>query len=142
MNYLLDTCVISELAKTSPHQAVVDWVIRQDASTCFISSITLGEIQKGISKLAVSLKKNELQAWLDQDVRERFSGQTIGINANEALQWGEVLAVAESQGKPMPLVDSLIAATAIFHGMTLVTRNTRDVEASGVALFNPWSAVK
>jgi len=138
MNYLLDTCVISELAKTRPNQAVVDWVVRQDASTCFISSITLGEIQKGISKLAASAKKNDLQTWLDQDVRARFSGQTIGINTNEALQWGRVLAMAESQGQPMPMVDSLIAATAIFHGMTLVTRNTGDMEASGVALYNPW----
>ncbi len=138
MNYLLDTCIISELAKTRPHQAVVDWVIQQDASTCFISSITLGEIQKGISKLAASSKKDELQAWLNRDVRERFSGQTIGVNANEALQWGTILALAESQGKSMPMADSLIAATAIFHGMTLVTRNTRDMEASGVALLNPW----
>lgn len=140
MNYLLDTCVISELAKSRPNQAVVDWVIRQDASRFFISSLTLGEIQKGISKLPASAKKDELQAWLERDVRERFFSQTIAIGANEALQWGEVQAIAETQGKPMPMVDSLIAATALFHGMTLVTRNARDMEASGVALFNPWEA--
>lgn len=140
MNYLLDTCVISELVKTKPNQAVVDWVIRQDASRCFISSITLGEIQKGISKLPASAKKDELQAWLDHDVRQNFDGKIIAIGANEALQWGEVQATAERQGTPLPLVDSLIAAAAIFHHLTLVTRNTRDMEASGVALFNPWKA--
>ena len=138
MNYLLDTCVISELVKTKPNQAVVDWVIQQDSAKCFISSITLGEIQKGISKLAASAKKDELQTWLNQDVRERFSGSTIAIAANEALQWGELQAKAEKQGKPTPAIDSLIAATAVFHDMTLVTRNTKDMEASGVKLFNPW----
>lgn len=139
MNYLLDTCVISELAKTRPVQSVVDWVVSQDATRCFISSITLGEIQKGVSKLADTPKKEELQTWLDRDVRERFAGQTIAIAVNEVLQWGKMQAAMEKQGRPMPLMDSLIAATALFHGMTLVTRNTRDMEASGVALFNPWS---
>jgi predicted nucleic acid-binding protein len=88
--------------------------------------------------LAPSAKREELQVWLDRDVRERFSGQTIAIAADEALQWGEVQAMAESQGKPLPMVDSLIAAAAIFHELTLVTRNTRDMEASGAALYNPW----
>ncbi len=138
VNYLLDTCVVSELAKTRPVQSVVDWVVSQDASRCFISSITLGEIQKGVSKLADTPKKAELQAWLDHDVRERFVGKIIAIAANEVLQWGRMQAALEQQGRPMPLMDSLIAATALFHDMTLVTRNTRDVEASGVKLLNPW----
>ncbi|MFM9912751.1 MAG: type II toxin-antitoxin system VapC family toxin [Methylophilaceae bacterium] len=138
MNFLLDTCVISELVKKTPNQAVVDWIQQQNHANCFISSITLGEIQKGISKLAVSAQKDDLQAWLNNDVRARFIGQTIAIEANEALQWGEVQAAAEAQGKPMPMIDSLIAASAIFQDMTLVTRNTKDMEASGVKLFNPW----
>jgi predicted nucleic acid-binding protein len=138
MNFLLDTCVISELAKTKPNQAVVDWIQQQNHANCFISSITLGEIQKGISKLAPSAKKDDLQAWLDKDVRARFTGQTIAIAVNEALQWGGVQALAEMQGRPLPIIDSLIAATAIFQDMTLVTRNTKDMEASGVKLFNPW----
>ena len=139
MNFLLDTCVISELTKAKPNQTVVDWVVGQDASRCFISSITLGEIQKGIRKLPDSAKKNDLQTWLDRDLRERFSGRTIAIAANEAQEWGRIFAAVEAQGKPMPLVDSLIAATAVFHDMTLVTRNTRDVAASGVTLFDPWN---
>lgn len=138
-NYLLDTCLVSELAKRQPNQGVVDWVLAQDHNTLFISSITLGEIQKGITKLADSAKKHDLQTWLNNDVRARFMGKTIAIAANEALQWGELLAVAEAKGQPMPIVDSLIAATALFQDMVLVTRNTKDVEISGVKLHNPWS---
>jgi predicted nucleic acid-binding protein len=116
----------------------VDWVVAQDAARCFISSMTLGEIQKGISKLADSTRKADLRSWLARDVQEQFSGRIIAVSVLEALQWGDMQASAESSGKPMPVVDSLIAATALLHGMTLVTRNTRDMEASGVKLFNPW----
>jgi len=140
VNYLLDTCVISELAKSKPNPNVVEWVVGQDASRCYVSSITLGEIQKGISKLQDSTRKIDLQAWLDRDLRERFVGKTIAISANEALQWGAMVASAEAEGKSMPVVDSLLAATALFHGMTLVTRNTRDMQASGVKLLNPWES--
>jgi predicted nucleic acid-binding protein len=138
VNYLLDTCVISELPKKQPNQGLVDWIKQQEHTRLFISSITLGEIQKGISKLPASAKKDDLQAWLHKDVRARFTGQIIAIAVNEALKWGELQAATEAQGKPMPIVDSLIAATAIFQEMTLVTRNTKDVEASGVKLLNPW----
>lgn len=140
MNYLLDICVLSELARSKPNPNLVEWVLRQDASRCYISSITLGEIQKGISKLQDSTRKHDLQAWLDRDLRERFVGRTIAITANEAVQWGTMMASVEVEGKPMPVVDSLLAATALFHGMTLVTRNTRDMQASGVTLFNPWES--
>lgn len=140
MNYLLDTCVISELAKSKPNPTLVEWAVRQDASRCYISSITLGEIQKGISKLPDSTRKSDLQTWLNRDLRERFVGRTIAIADNEALLWGTMMASAEAEGKPMPVVDSLLAAAALFHGMTLVTRNTRDIQASGVKLLNPWES--
>jgi len=137
MNYLLDTCVISELAKKQANASVVNWVQQRDHAALYISSLTLGEIQKGVSKLPASPKKDELQMWLEKDVRARFSGKIIGITVSEALHWGQLQAVAEAQGKP-PLIDSMIAATAIVQGMVLVTRNTKDVEASGVKLLNPW----
>lgn len=117
---------------------MVSWVQQQNQSTLYISSLTLGEIQKGVSKLPASPKKDELQAWLESDVRARFTGKIIGITVSEALCWGKMQATAEAQGKPMPLVDSMIAATAIVQDMVLVTRNTKDVETSGVKLLNPW----
>jgi predicted nucleic acid-binding protein len=138
MNYLLDTCVISELAKKQGKASVVNWVQQQDHTTLYISSLTLGEIQKGVSKLPSSPKKDDLQIWLEKDVRERFTGKIIGVTVSEALQWGKLQAAAEMLGKPLPLIDSMIAATAIVQDMVLVTRNTKDVEASGVNLLNPW----
>ncbi len=138
MNYLLDTCVISELAKKQGNASVVNWVQQQNHATLYISSLTLGEIQKGVSKLPSSPKKDDLQIWLEKDVRERFTGKIIGVTVSEALQWGKLQAAAEMQGKPLPLIDSMIAAIAIVQDMVLVTRNTKDVEASGVNLLNPW----
>lgn len=137
-NFLLDTCVISELPKKSPNQGLVNWVLAQNNSTLFISSITLGEIQKGITKLPDSAKKQDLQTWLDLEVRKRFEGKVIAISVNEALQWGGSQGMTELKGRPMPILDGMIAATAIFHNMTLVTRNVKDVEVSGVKLLNPW----
>lgn len=139
VNYLLDTCVISELSKKNPNQGLVSWIIKQENHALFISSITLGEIQKGISKLPESSRKNDLMHWLERDVIERFSGKTIAVAEHEALSWGRVQASTESSGKPMPIVDSIIAATALYRNMVLVTRNTKNVEASGVKLLNPWS---
>jgi hypothetical protein len=139
MNYLLDTCVISELVKKQANASVVSWVQQQDHATLYISSLTLGEIQKGVSKLPASSRKDDLQTWLERDVRERFSGKIIGIAVSEAMHWGKLQAAAEEQGKPLPLIDSMIAATAIVQDMVLVTRNTKDVEASGVKLLNPWN---
>lgn len=136
--FLLDTCVISELPKKNPNQGLVSWILKQSNASLFISSITLGEIQKGIAKLPESAKKQDLQTWLDTDVRKRFEGSIIAISANEALQWGELQAMSEIKGRPMPVLDGMIAASALFHEMTLVTRNIKDVEASGVKLLNPW----
>ncbi len=136
--YLLDTCIISEYAKLQPDANVADWLKAQDESSLYLSALTLGEAKKGIEKLAECARKTRLQAQMIQEILERFDGRILPADTDVCLCWGELLARLEKQGKPMPTVDSLIAATASFHGMTLVTRNTRDMEASGVTLFNPW----
>ena len=140
MKYLLDTCVISELTNTTPDSKVASWVASCHEETFFLSVLTFGEIQKGITKLSDSKRKQELQSWLSSELKERFDGRILDIDTEVALKWGEVQACSEKQGKIMPAIDSLIAATGMAHGLVVVTRNTSDMETSGVALFDPWKS--
>ena len=139
MNCLLDTCVISELAQARPHKRVLKWIRAQDEENLFLSVITIGEIQKGISKLPDGHKKKEqLHSWLNNELTERFKGRILEITIGTALAWGQMLGACEQQGVTLPAIDSLIASQGIFHGMTVVTRNISDMEPSGVQLLNPW----
>lgn len=138
MNYLLDTCVISEMVKPEPSSKLVSWLSSCHEENLFLSSITIGEIQKGISKLPLSRKKNELQGWLDFELIQRFDKRILVIDSKVAQKWGEVLALSEKSGVKMPVIDSLIASIGIVHDMTVVTRDVSDMEPSGVRLFNPW----
>lgn len=139
MNYLLDTCVISELVKTKPDLRVVQWIRSQDEENLFLSVITIGEIQKGISKLPDGRKKKQqLQNWLNTELQERFKDRILEITIGTARIWGQVLGACEKKGVILPAIDSLIASQGIFHKMTIVTRNVSDMKPSGVQLFNPW----
>ena len=141
MNYLLDTCVISELVKKRPNRRVAKWVRDQDEENLFLSVITIGEIQKGIFKLPDAEKRKEqLQKWLHSELRERFVGRILDITLETAFVWGQVLGEGEKRGIILPAIDSLIAAQGISRQMTVVTRNTADMEPSGALLFNPWIA--
>ena len=138
MSYLLDTCVVSELVKPNPNPKVISWVNSRHEEDIFLSSITIGEIQKGISRLPESSKKDELQEWLERQLIERFHRRVLGIDLKVARKWGEIQALSEKSGVKMPVIDSLIASIGVVYNLTVVTRNTRDMEASGVGLFNPW----
>jgi toxin FitB len=138
VSYLLDTCLISELIKPKPDRKIVNWVKGIDDEDQYLSSLTIGEIQKGISKLNDSDWKRDLQQWLECDLLERFRGRIVSIDSRVAQKWGEIIAQAELRGTLMPIIDSLIAATGIVHDLTVVTRNTGDMEGCGVNLLNPW----
>ena len=138
MNYLLDTCLISELLKKEPNPAVMAWLDAQDEQTLFLSVLNLGELQKGISKLAEGTKQEELQAWVSHDLAERFSGRILTVDQETALCWGRLQGDAERRGEKLPVMDSMIAASAAVHGMSVVTRNTKDLERCGVQVCNPW----
>ena len=138
MNYLLDTCVISELIKPKPSSKVIKWLRSCPDENLFLSSLTIGEIQKGISKLPNSRKKNNLQEWMDSELIRRFDKRILGIDFKVAQKWGEIQASSEISGTKMPVIDSLIASTGIVYDMTVVTRDTSDMEKSGAKLFNPW----
>jgi len=140
VSYLLDTCVISELVKPKPNRHVVTWIRSYPEEEVYLSAITIGEIQKGISKLTESKKKGRLQHWLDNDLMARFDRRIIGIDQGVARRWGMLLAGMERTGRPIPVIDGLIAASALVYNMVVVTRNTVDMEESGVTIHNPWAA--
>lgn len=139
MSYLIDTCCISELVKKKPNANVVKWFADKDELSMYLSVITFGELRKGIERLPDSKKKKELNRWVKEDLKHRFKNRIFNLNMEEVNNWGEILATAENNGKPLPAIDSLIAATAQVHDLSVVTRNTRDMEGSGVEVINPWT---
>jgi toxin FitB len=139
MSYLIDTCCISELVKKKPNPNVVKWFADQDELSMYLSVITFGELRKGIEKLPDSKKKKELNQWVKEDLNQRFKNRVLNITIEEVNKWGQILATAEKNGSPLPAIDSLIAATAQVHELSVVTRNTQDMEGSGVEVINPWT---
>ncbi len=139
MSWLLDTCVICEPGRKRPSAPVLAWLDGQPEEMLFLSVLTFGEIRKGIARLPAGARRRRLARWLDHDLRERFSGRILPVDLATADLWGSIQAAAETRGRPMPMLDGLLAATAIAHRMTLVTRNAGDFEGSGVELIDPWN---
>ena len=110
-----------------------------DEELLFLSVLTLGEIRKGVVLLPRSARRTSLEAWLSKDLPLRFSGRILDIDQEVAHRLGQISGLASAKGVNVPVIDGLLAATAIQHNLTLVTRNTRDVAATGVTLFNPWT---
>ncbi len=138
MSFLLDTCVLSEFAKPRPNVGVCDWVAAQNEHQLFISVITVGELQKGISKLPTGRRRAELQQWFECELLIRFQGRVLDIDTEVARTWGILLGETEGRGRPLPAIDVLIAATAQVHGCSVVTRNESDIEPTGITVVNPW----
>jgi toxin FitB len=133
--FLLDTNVLSELIKPRSEPAVVQWIDRTDEELLYLSVLTIGEIRKRIISHADSIRRARLEAWLSSDLIVRFAGRILPVEIDVAQRWGRIRALA---GRPLPVIDSLLAATAQQHNLTLVTRNVEDVRGTGVAVFNPW----
>lgn len=139
MNYLLDTCLLSELRKPVPDPGVVAWVSDIDETRLFVSVLSLGEIQKGVAKLENGRRKNAFQHWLEQDLLVRFEGRILPLDLDMVLEWGLVSAANESRGKPAPVIDALLAVTAMARNLSLVTRNDKDFSGFPVKVLNPWN---
>ena len=136
--FLLDTNIISELVKPRPDANVTAWIEDTDESLLFLSVLTLGEIRRGIAVLPQSRRRATLEAWLEKDLRARFEGRILSIDNEVADRWGLLTAAARNNGIVLPVIDGLLAATALEHNLTLVTRDTRQIPSMGVAVFNPW----
>ena len=135
MTYLIDTNVLSELRRKEPDAGVAKWFSQRPATTLFVSVLTLGEVRKGIDLLPDSERKFALLDWLEVDLPAFFIGRMLTVDVNVADRWGRLMAQV---GRPMPAIDSLLAATAIHHGLKLVTRNACDFEFAGLEVINPW----
>lgn len=138
-SFLLDTNVISELVKARPEVRVTGWVDSVDESLLYLSVLTLGEIRRGIALLPEASRRVRLEAWLDNDLRLRFEGRILSIDRAVADRWGRLTAKASQARSQLPVIDGLLAATALDHDLTLVTRNSEDVSVTGVPVFNPWT---
>jgi toxin FitB len=135
LSYLIDTNVLSELKRKEPQPSVASWVANRSPSLLYLSVLTLGEIRKGIEALSDSTRKRDLTDWLETDLLNFFSGRILSVDTQVADRWGQIVA---SAGRPLPAIDSLIAATAIEHGLCLVTRNSKDFQYPGLEIINPW----
>ena len=139
--YLVDTNIPSELTRQQPTAVVADFLRNADKTKLFLSVMTIGEICKGIDLLPISQKRNDLQDWLEGEVRAWFADRILPVSESIAERWGHLAAGARRQGAALAVVDGVIAATALEHQLTLVTRNTRDFAGLGVTLINPWDSV-
>ncbi|MBU4444322.1 type II toxin-antitoxin system VapC family toxin [bacterium] len=138
MNYLLDTCVISELVKFEPDKQVAEWINSVEEGRLYLSVVTIGELEKGISKLNPSKQKDKITEWLHDDLIFRFNERILNPDIHTFIEWGRLNATLENQGTKMPSIDSLIAATAIQYNLCLVTRNDRDFQNYNIQILNPW----
>lgn len=137
--FLLDTNVISEAVRAEPDSRVVSWLDSVQEDLLNLSVLTLGEIRQGIALLAQGKRRLRLERWLETDLRMRFAGRIIPIDDDIAERWGGLTAEARRAGTTLGVMDGLLAATALEHGLTLATRNIKDFSRLGVALSNPWS---
>lgn len=139
MTHLLDTNVVSEWTKPRPNPGVVAWLAEADEDRVFISVITLAELRHGIERIAAGRRRNRLDEWLRDELPLRFEGRALPVDVAVADAWGRVMARGEAAGRPMGTMDAFIAATAIAHGLTLVTRNAADFAGTVKAIVNPWT---
>lgn len=132
--YLLDTNVISETRKSRPDSGVIAFLSAAEAAGLFLSVLTLGQLRKGVAAKRVTdpVAADRLGAWVD-GIETTFADRVLPVDTATARRWGEL-----SASRSLSVIDTLIAATAIRRGLTLVTRNTRDVESTGVPLIDPW----
>jgi toxin FitB len=139
VKFLLDTSVVSEIVKPVPQPGVLEWLAQCDEDSLFLSVLTVGEIEKGIAKLADSRRRARLTNWVRKDLVGRFGTRLLLVDLAVAVRWGSATGESERRGQPLPVIDSLIAATCLVHGLIVATRNRVDFERCGVECFDPWT---
>ena len=136
MKFLVDANVLSEATTAAPDADVVKWLKRHEADLA-VDPFILGEIRFGILLLPKGKRRTRLERWFDDGVKRL---QCVPFEAESGMRWAELLAALRASGRAMPIRDSLIAATALVHGLTVVTRNRTDFEKAGVKIVNPFVA--
>jgi toxin FitB len=136
--FLLDTNCISEVVRTKPEPRVLQWIEMVEERLLYLSVLTLGEIRKGVAGLPQGKRRTQLETWLELDLQARFAGRILAIDAPIADRWGLLAAEAKRKGRALSAIDGLLAATALHHNLTIVSRNVSDLMHTHAAVLNPW----
>ena len=139
MSYLLDTATVSEWTKPRPDPEVVRWLAEADEDRLHLSVVTVAELRHGVERLAAGRRRAALESWLDGELLNRFEQRLLPVDREVADAWGRLTARLERHGRPVDVMDALLAATAECRELQIVTRNVTDFEATGVAVVNPWT---
>ena len=134
MKYIVDANLLSEATKPDPAPQVLDW-LRLNEQNLAVTPVVLGELEYGILLLSASRRKKQLELWFE---KIRSTAHCLDFDSKAASSWAHLLAHLKSKGHAMPIKDSLIAASAIAHNLTVATRNTRDFKNARVPLINPF----
>lgn len=137
--FLLDTNVVSELVRPGPARPVLDWVGGQAPDQLMLSAISIGELTRGIARLAPGRRRRILQRWIDVDLEREFAGRILPFDHATAVVWGQLMGDGDRAGRPRPAIDAQLAATALRHRLAVVTRNTADFEGLGITVIDPWT---
>jgi len=139
VSYILDTCALSEMIKKEPNAGFAQWIEQQTSSSLFVSVISIGEIEQGIVRLTDSRKRRRLRAWIS-GLKKRYESRLLPIDPPVAEIYGQIQGNGMKIGKPLPVQDCWIAATAITHSMAVVTRDATTLATAGVVIVNPWKS--
>jgi toxin FitB len=137
--YLLDTNVVSELKRANPNRKVVAFVAEQSLARLYLSIVTIAEIRFGVELISNAARRSDLTLWLDHQLRPMFEGRILPVGEDILLRWRIVIEEGRKRGHTFSHPDVMIAATAVNHGLTVVTRNIREFVAAGVAVLDPWA---
>jgi predicted nucleic acid-binding protein len=130
--------MISELVRPAPDARVLEWISSAEESALYLSVLTIGELENGIARLPSSARRRKIERWVREDLADRFAGRVLAVDAAVAEKWGQISGASEARGQPLPVIDALIAATGLVHGLVVATRNVPDLERCGARCLNPW----
>jgi toxin FitB len=136
--FLLDTNCISEVVRVKPEPRVMEWIEAAEETLLYLSVLTLGEIRKGLAGLPQGKRRTQLETWLEVELGARFAGRILSIDQSIADRWGLLAASAKAKGKTLSTIDGLLAATAVQHNLTIVSRKVSDFSNTPVPVLNPW----
>lgn len=136
--FLLDTCVVSESTRPRPSPRVLAWLAARPAESLYLSVVTIGELEQGIAQAGLDTRALRLGKWLRDVVVPQFELRVLGVDFAVATRWGRLSGAARVAGKPLPLIDALLAATALEYELAIVTRNVADFDRMNVEMVNPW----
>jgi toxin FitB len=138
--FLLDTNCISELVRPKPEPRVLEWMDATDESLLYLSVLTLGEIRKGAAALYQGRRRTQIETWLEVELQARFAGRMVPVDAAIADRWGLIAADAKRRGRDLSVIDGLLAATALHHNLTVISRDTGNFTNARVQVLNPWES--